>query len=158
MSNEKRTNGASIAILGGGAAAKAIAADCALSGNQVNICDLPDFAKTTLENVERTGILLTGNQNNKYGFKRSGRAVLNKVTTDVKECVAGCKLVIVAVPSIAHDAFFEELVPVLEDGMIIHIIPDNFGSLKLRKKCVKAIVINPWLLAAGPVHPMAPEW
>ncbi len=100
----------------------------------MNICDLPEFAETTLKNIERTGILLTGNQNNKYGFKRSGKAIMNKITTNVKECVAGCKLVIVAVPSIAHDAFFEELVPALEDNMIVHIIPDNFGSLKLRKK------------------------
>lgn len=149
MSNEKKMNGAPIAVLGGGAAAKAIAADCVLGGNKVNICDLPEFAETTLKNIERTGILLTGNQNNKYGFKRSGKAIMNKITTNVKECVAGCKLVIVAVPSIAHDAFFEELVPALEDNMIVHIIPDNFGSLKLRKKmrennCNKTVVIGGW--------------
>lgn len=54
MSNEKRNNATPIAVLGGGAAAKAIAADCVLSGNQVNICDLPNFAETTLENIERT--------------------------------------------------------------------------------------------------------
>ena len=92
MSNEKKMNGAPIAVLGGGAAAKAIAADCVLGGNKVNICDLPEFAETTLKNIERTGILLTGNQNNKYGFKRSGKAIMNKITTNVKECVAGCKL------------------------------------------------------------------
>lgn len=47
MSNEKKMNGAPIAVLGGGAAAKAIAADCVLGGNKVNICDLPEFAETT---------------------------------------------------------------------------------------------------------------
>ncbi|MGM0213714.1 NAD/NADP octopine/nopaline dehydrogenase family protein [Enterococcus sp. AZ109] len=138
-----------VAVLGGGAAGKAVAADCVLGGNKVNICDLPGFFATTLATVERTGINITGKQNSKYGFKRSGNAKFEKITDSVAECVKGCQLIIVAVPSIAHDAFFEELVPVLEEGMIIHIIPDNFGSLKLRKKmremnCTKQVVIGGW--------------
>lgn len=138
-----------VAVLGGGAAGKAVAADCVLGGNKVNICDLPNFFETTLASVKRTGINITGKQNSKYGFKRSGNARFEKITDNVADCVKGCKLLIVAVPSIAHDAFFEELVPVLEDGMIIHIIPDNFGSLKLRKKmreanCTKQVIIGGW--------------
>lgn len=39
--------------------------------------------------------------------------------------------------------------PVLEDGQIIHIIPDNYGSLKLRKKMrelgsTKKVIIGGW--------------
>ena len=123
-----------VAVLGGGAVGKTVAADCVLGGNHVRICDLEPFANNTLKDVEKTGITLKGIQKNKYGFHRSGTAHFDLITTDVAEAVKGCKLIIVAVPSVAHDAFFEKLVPVLEDGMIIHIIPDNFGSLKLRKK------------------------
>lgn len=138
-----------VAVLGGGAAGKAVAADCVLGGNKVNICDLPGYFEATLSTVKRTGISLTGKQNSKYGFKRSGNARFEKITDNVADCVKGCKLLIVAVPSIAHDAFFEKLVPALEDGMIIHIIPDNFGSLKLRKKmreanCTKKVIIGGW--------------
>jgi opine dehydrogenase len=138
-----------VAILGGGAVGKAVGADCVLGGNKVRICDIEPFAKTTLQGLEKTGVTLTGIQKNKYSFKRSGTAYFDLITTDIAECVKGCKLIIVAVPSVAHDTFFEKLVPVLEDGMIIHIIPDNYGSLKLRKKMrelgsTKKVVIGGW--------------
>ena len=138
-----------IAVLGGGAVGKACGADCVLSGNTVNICDLEPFAATTLKHLDKTGITLGGIQKNQYGFERSGKAFFNMITTDVAECVKGCKLIIVATPSIAHDVFFEKLVPVLEDGMIIHIIPDNYGSLRLRKKmremgCTKKVIVGGW--------------
>lgn len=138
-----------VAILGGGAVGKAVAADCVLGGNKVRICDLEPFASKSFANIHKTGITLKGNETNKYNFKRSGTAFFDLITTDVAECVRGAKIVIVAVPSIAHDAFFEKLVPVLEDGMIIHIIPDNYGSLKLRKKmrelcCNKNVIIGGW--------------
>lgn len=138
-----------VAVLGGGAVGKAVAADCVLGGNKVNLYDLPDYFEKTLKDIDRTGIHISGNQNNKYGFKRSGHAKFEKVTSNLSECVSGCKQIIVAVPSIAHDIFFENLVPILEDGMIIHIIPDNFGSLKLRKKmretnCRKKVIVGGW--------------
>lgn len=138
-----------IAILGGGAVGKTCGADCALAGNKVRICDLEPFAEKTLAGLDKTGITLKGIQKNKYGFKRDGKAFFDLVTTDVAECVKDCKLIIVAVPSVAHDVFFDKLIPALEDGMIIHIIPDNFGTLKLRKKmreagCNKKVIIGGW--------------
>lgn len=138
-----------VAILGGGAVGKAVGADCALGGNKVRICDLEPYASVTLANLNRTGITLKGNEKNKYGFKRTGTAHFDMITTDVEECVKGAKIIIVAVPSVAHDTFFEKLVPVLEDDMIIHIIPDNYGTLKLRKKmrelgCKKKVIIGGW--------------
>lgn len=149
MFTEEVLKNSDIAVLGGGAVGKTVAADCVLAGNKVRICDLEPFASTTLKDIEKSGITLKGIQKNKYGFKRSGKAYFDMITTDIAECVKGCKLVIVAIPSVAHNTFFEKLVPVLEDGMIIHIIPDNFGSLKLRKKmremgCDKRVIIGGW--------------
>lgn len=138
-----------IAVLGGGAVGKACAADCVLAGNRVHLCDLEPFADTTLRDLDKTGITLDGLQKNKYGFKRSGTAHFDLVTTDVAEAVKGCKLIIIGVPSLAHPAFFEKLIPALEDGMIIHIIPDNYGSLRLRKAmreagCTKKVIVGGW--------------
>lgn len=138
-----------VAVLGAGAVGKTVAADCVLGGNRVRIYEPEEFAGKTLAGVEKSGITLGGIQKNKYGFKRFGTAHFDLITTDIAECVKGCKLVIVAIPSVAHDVFFEKLVPVLEDGMIIHIIPDNFGSLKLRKKMRelgsdKKVIIGGW--------------
>lgn len=140
---------APVAVLGGGAVGKTVAADCKLGGNKVHLYDMEPFAKKTLAGLEKTGITLAGNPKNKYGFKRLGTAHFDLITTNLEECVKGCKLVIVAVPSVAHEAFFEKLVPLLEDGMIIHIIPDNFGSLKLRRKMrelgvERKIIVGGW--------------
>lgn len=138
-----------LAILGAGAVGKAIAADSVLAGNRVHLYELPEFAEFSFKNIEKTGIIIGGDQKNLYGFERSGKAKFNVLTTDIKKAVEGSKIIIVAVPSIAHDSFFDLLVPVLEDGMIVHIVPDNFGSLKLRKKmrdlsCDKLVIVGGW--------------
>lgn len=95
-----------IAVLGAGAVGKAVAADSILAGNQVRLFELPEFAEVTLKSIDKSGILIRGAQNSLYGFERSGRAIVEQVTTDISEAVAGARLVIVAVPSVAHDTFF----------------------------------------------------
>lgn len=141
-----------IAILGGGAVGKTCGADCALAGQEVRICDLDPFFEKTLGSILKTGITLQdkapGTQT-KYGFRRMGKGEFAMATNSVAECVKGAKLIIVGIPSIAHEVFFKELIPALEDGQIVHIIPDNYGSLKLRKMmreagCTKRVIIGGW--------------
>lgn len=141
-----------IAVLGGGAVGKTCGADCALAGQEVRICDLDPFFAKTLGDVDRTGITIQakapGTQT-KYGFERFGRAKYALATNSVAEAVRGAKLIIIGVPSIAHEPFFRELIPCLEDGQIIHIIPDNYGSLRLRKMmreagCTANVIIGGW--------------
>lgn len=138
-----------IAVLGAGAVGKAVAADCALAGAKVRICDLPPFAEKTLFGVKERGITFYGQQLNLYGFERSGQATFEKVTTDVAEAVEGTGIAIIATPAIGHRPFFEKLVAVMEDGMVVYIIPDNYGSLVLRKmmrekRCDKRVIIGGW--------------
>jgi len=147
---EKLSKNLPVAVLGAGAVGKTCAADCVLGGNtDVRLFELPEFFEQNLKYTAKTGITLGGIQKNQYGFKRSGKAFIHKLTSDIKEAVGGAKLIIIAIPSVAHDKFFEKLVPVLEDGQIIHIIPDNYGSLKLRKKMRelgsdKKVIIGGW--------------
>jgi opine dehydrogenase len=141
--------GKPIAVLGGGAVAKAVAADCVLGGNTVRMCDLEPFAKKTLWQVKEKGISFYGDQANLFNFHRKGEAVFEKVTTDVAEAIKGAGIIIICTPSIGHKPFFDQLVPALEDGQFIHIIPDNYGSLVLRKMmreagCTKDVVIGGW--------------
>jgi hypothetical protein len=119
----------------------------------VNICDLPEFAETTLKNIERTGILLTGNQNNKYGFTIDGTATITSLQPATHSFTFVVILFIIALPERLNPYllfwFPVSNIPALEDNMIVHIIPDNFGSLKLRKKmrennCNKTVVIGGW--------------
>lgn len=148
MSNMEYLKDKPIAVLGAGAVAKAQAADCALAGAKVRICDIEPFAAKTLFGVDK-GIKFFGQQLNLYGFEREGLAKMDMVTTDIAEAVKGAGIVIVATPSVGHRPFFEKLIPALEDGMVIHIFPDNYGTLLLRKMmreagCTKKVIIGGW--------------
>ena len=139
-----------VAILGGGATGQTQAADFALAGYRVRLYDLPEFATRSLgEVMETRKIELIGVQSNLKNFKRVGVAEIDVVTTDISEAMKGAGLVIVTIPGVGHEAFFEEMIPHLEDGQIISIFPDNFGSLVLRemmreKGCDVDVVIGGW--------------
>ncbi|WPK77215.1 NAD(P)-binding domain-containing protein [Eubacterium callanderi] len=120
-----------IAVLGAGGIGKAIAADCVLGGQDVILCDLEPFASKTLANLEN-GFRFHGAQTNKYGFYREGVAYFNKTTTSVKEAVEDAGIIIVAVPAVGHTIFFKEIIKYVKDGQIIHIFPDNYGTLLYR--------------------------
>jgi len=138
-----------IAVLGGGAVGKTCAADMKLAGREVRLFDAMPFAKTTLRNLERTGIRLDGIQRNYYGFERSGVAKFDIVTSNMSEAVKGAGLIVIAAPAYAHEPLFRQLVPLLEDGQVIHIFTDNYGTLILRKLmremgCTKKIICGGW--------------
>ncbi len=123
-----------IAVLGAGSVGRTCAADCKLAGQTVRLYDTPAFAKESLKNLDKTGVTLVGHPKNKYGFDRLGNAKFDLLTDNMAEAVNGAKLILVCIPSVAHEIFFEELAPLLVDGQIVHIIPDNYGSLRLRKR------------------------
>jgi opine dehydrogenase len=138
-----------IAVLGGGAVGKTCAADIKLADREVRLFDMMPFAEKTLVNLEKTGILLDGVQRNLYCFERSGRAYLDMISTNMKEVVKGAGLIVVAAPAFAHEPFFRELIPHLEDGQVIHIFTDNYGSLLLRRLmremgCTKKVIVGGW--------------
>lgn len=138
-----------IAVLGGGAVGKTCAADMKLAGREVRLFDMMPFAETTLANLEKTGILLDGVQRNLYCFERSGRAHFDVVSSNMADVVKGAGLIVVAAPAFAHEPFFRELVPLLEDGQVIHIFTDNYASLILRRLmremgCTKKVIIGGW--------------
>ena len=60
-----------IAVLGGGAVGKTCAADMKLAGREVRLYDIMPYAKESLRDLDKTGILLDGIQRNKYCFERS---------------------------------------------------------------------------------------
>lgn len=141
-----------IAILGSGAVGKTMAGDCALAGQKVRLWDMPRFAETNFRNIDRTGIKLSGNQFSYYGFERRGTAHIEKATTDMAEAVRGAGIIIVATVAMAHEQIFRELLPLLEDGQVIHILPDNCGTFLCRKlmremNCTKKVIVGAWYTA-----------
>lgn len=141
--------GMPVAVIGAGAVGKTCAADATLAGQEVRLYDAMPFAEKSLARLDRTGIELDGIQRNLYNFKRSGLAKLNLVTTNIKEAVQGAGHIVIAVPAMAHEPLFRALIPVLEDGQVINIFTDNFGTLLLRKMmreagCTKKVIVGGW--------------
>ncbi len=133
MGNMEYLKSKPIAIIGGGATGRTQAADCALAGREVRMYELPEFAASLGAILTDRTITLEGEQRNLYGFKRSGTAKIDVVSTDMAEVVKGAGLVIVTLPAIGFKTVFERLIPHLEDGQVLHFLTGNFGSLMLRR-------------------------
>ncbi|MCD8082612.1 MAG: 3-hydroxyacyl-CoA dehydrogenase NAD-binding domain-containing protein, partial [Clostridiales bacterium] len=141
-----------IAVLGAGAVGKTMAADCAMEGKEVRLWDQPAFAKKNFTNIEKTGITLSGNQFSYFGFQRKGNVKIALATDDLAKAVKGAGIIIVATVAVAHETIFRELIPLLEDGQVIHILPDNCGTFVFRKLmremgCEKKVVVGAWYTA-----------
>lgn len=138
---------APIAVLGAGAVGKTLAADCKLGGAKE--VRLYSRSPKSLKYVERTGILMDGIQRNLYNFERSGNAMLDMVTNDMEEAVKGAKLILMSIPALYHEDYLRKLVPLLEDGMVIHTFPDNYASFLIRKymremNVNKDVIVGGW--------------
>jgi opine dehydrogenase len=139
-----------VAILGGGVCAQTFAAEFSLTGHEVRLYELPEFAPETLGDVlKNREIELGGKQLNFKWFKRNGIAKVDVVTTEISKAMQGAGLVILAIPAKGHIPFFEKMIPFLEDGQVVSIFPDNFGSLMLRtmmreKNCEARVIIGGW--------------
>ena len=149
MANMEYLKDKPIAVLGGGAVGKTIAADCKLGGAEVRLFDTMPFAEKSLAGLERTGILLDGVQHNRDGFERSGKAFLDVITSDISKAVKGAGIICVSCGSWGHEPIFRQLIPHLEDGQVIMVFADNFGCLLLRKlmremNCTKKVIIGGW--------------
>ncbi len=138
-----------IAVLGGGNAGQAIAADCKLAGKEVRLFEFEAY-RHFVEPIMTTGkIRLFGPERNLKGFKRNGTAEVDLVTTRMEEAVRGAELIAVSVRAQAYERLFQALIPCLEDGQVVTLFPDNFGSLILRRMmreqgCDKEVVIGGW--------------
>jgi opine dehydrogenase len=148
--NSVKTLEKPVAVLGGGATAQTFAADLTLSGYEVRLYELPEFASRSLGEVLKTHeIELGGPQLNFKWFRRAGVAKVDVVTTEMSEALGGAGLIIVAIPAKGHRLFFEKMIPYLEDGQAISIFPDNFGSLVLRRMmldngCDADLLVGGW--------------
>lgn len=140
-----------IAILGAGGVGKTMAGDCALAGAKVRLWEQESFAKKTFVNIDR-GIKLAGNQFSYYGFERHGVGYVEMATTNMAEAVKGAGNIIIAAVAVAHETIFRQLIPLLEDGQVVHIFPDNYGTLVFRKlmremKCNTKVIVGAWCTA-----------
>jgi opine dehydrogenase len=113
-----------IAVLGGGHGAHAMAADLALAGHEVRLCEHPRFAERFRPTLNAGRITLGG-------IGRSGQARPALITTDFAAALHGARLVNVVTPAFGHELFFEAMLPHLEEEQAIVLWAGDFGSLRL---------------------------
>lgn len=138
-----------IAVLGAGNAGQCIAVDCKLAGKEVRLFEFPEYRRNVEGIKTSRKIRLSGPQSNKKQFKREGLATLDLVTTDIVEAVKGAQILCVSVWATGYEKVFKTLIPLLEDGQVVVLYPDNFGSLMFRKLmrdsgCRKKIIVGGW--------------
>ncbi len=114
-----------IAVFGAGNGGQCMAADLALAGCEVILCELPEFA-------DRLGAVRARGSIRMTGAGRTGEAALAHVTADPSEAVARARLLNIVVPAFGQRRFFEALIPHLRDEQLVVVWAGDFGSLELR--------------------------
>ncbi len=122
---------ARITILGGGNTAFSMAARLGLEGHEVLLWEHPDFA-TTIDPIRES---LTIQLN---AAEHSGLAKLAGVTTNAAEALSWSDVLLCSVPSYAHRAFADQLIPHLQARHLLVLLPGNLGSLAFVSQIRKA--------------------
>ncbi len=124
-----------IAVLGGGNGAHAMAVDLTMKGYAVNLCELPEFEENIKVPLERQAVNLIDPWGEKHAIS------LNMVTTDFEQALEDVEYIMVTVPAIGADRFFHAFLPHLKDGQTIVKWSANFSALAfasiLREKGVR---------------------
>lgn len=120
----------SLTILGGGNTAFAVAANLTHLGHRVTLWEIPSF-EHTLAPVRDSGVIQL------VGVAHQGPARIHRMTTDIAEALEASDLVLVIVPSYAHQPFLDACAPHLRTDHIVVLMPGNLGTLawshRLRK-------------------------
>jgi opine dehydrogenase len=118
--------GTRVTVLGASNTGFSIAANLALAGHEVLLWEHPAYAAALDPIREACAIHLDG-------AARTGRASLAAVTTDTADALAWSDMLLCSVPSYAHVAFAEELLPHLREGHVLALLPGNLGTLAFAK-------------------------
>ncbi len=114
-----------LTILGGGNTAFAAAANLALRGFVVTLCEHPSFA-WTLESIGQTRTIQLD------GVAEQGVSKMDRVTTDFAEALRN-DLLLLIVPAYAHKPFAQACAPHLRDGHVVVILPGTLGTLEFAR-------------------------
>jgi len=117
-----------IAVLGGGHAAFAHAADLTLRGFEVRLCELPALAETIAAAQAQGGIL--SDPFPSTGLD-GGFAAMQIITTDFALALAGAQIIFLVVPAFAHAAFAQQIAPHVQPDQIVVLSPASFGGALL---------------------------
>jgi len=116
----------SVSVLGAGNTGCSIAANLALRGWEVVLCDLPEFAGALAPIRTAGGLYLDG-------VAECGFARFAALTTDVGEALRANRLALLSVPAYGHAAWARACAPHLGESHAIVLLPGTLGSLEFRR-------------------------
>jgi opine dehydrogenase len=119
------SNPVSVAVLGAGNGAFAVAADLKLKGCRVQLLEAPEFAGNLELVQEKGGIELI---NEDVPGVASGLAQLDAVTTDPGEALDGAQIVLYVVPAFAERRFTQLCAPYFRPSQLVVLFCGNFGG------------------------------
>jgi opine dehydrogenase len=114
-----------VAVLGGGHGAHAMAVDLASRGFVVNLFEMPQFSDGLRELFDTKAIRASG--------LIEGTFTLNKVTADIDEAIDGVRFILVVTPAFAHETYAQLLKGRVSADQLVVLYPGAFGSLVFRK-------------------------
>lgn len=115
-----------IAVLGGGNGAHAVAADLTFAGYEVNLFEFPQF-KSNIQKVLETREIV------KEGVSPTGVAKIHLATIDIAEAIKGVSIILVIMPAFGQRIVAMAMAPYLEDGQIIALFPGSGGTLEIHQ-------------------------
>jgi opine dehydrogenase len=113
-----------VAVLGGGHGAHAMAADLVSRGFSVTMFEMPQFRDSVRELFDTRAIRATG--------ILQGTFKLDKVTSDIDEAIDGARFILVVTPAFAHEAYARLLRGRVTPDQIVVVYPGAFAGLLFR--------------------------
>ncbi len=113
------------AVLGSGHGGRAVCGQIAEKGYPVVMYEPLEETEDYLKIRAEKEMFLDGDIT--AGGKLSG------ATMDIEEALKDTDVILIVVPSFAHNPIFKKMVSHLEDGQHVIIIPGNYGGLRLMK-------------------------
>lgn len=136
-----------IAVLGGGNGAHTMAADLALKGFEVRICEAPEYEAEFRTTLEQQGVTLFDILGEKKFVK------FERATTDFREAVTGVDYIMLVVPAMGHERFFNAIMPYIENGQTIVTFPGNYAALRFANMLYKSRIKKKVTFAEGHTLP-----
>ena len=121
-----------LTVCGAGNAGAAIAADCALSGLEVSLFEVPELERNVRPFLDKGGIMIAPGSDPVCG--KTGFAGLAEITTDPEQAVAHADVIMITVPAMYHTIFWDTLAPHFSDGQIVLFNTGYFASLRHAQK------------------------
>jgi opine dehydrogenase len=113
-----------VAVLGGGHGAHAMAADLVSRGFSVNMYEMPQFIPDLDRLVESKVIVSSG--------QIRGRFELDKVTSDIEDAIDGVRYILVVTPAFAHEGYAKLLKGKVHRDQVVVVYPGAFAALLFR--------------------------